>query len=99
MKRTICEGESMPKWYGLAYWQYDENQGVCYPIILNVMVRICRNIWWAIKRGVIPSWYEKEIEKVRADAWHTGYEFGVKSKTSVSEALLQRILETQKGGE
>jgi hypothetical protein len=99
MKKIICEFEEVPKWYGLAYWRYTTRQGVCYPIILNVMVRICLNIWWSLKHGLVSSWYEEKIEEVRAEAWWTGYNFGIKSKTSVMETLLQRILDTQKGGE
>jgi hypothetical protein len=91
MKRIINEYDKMPKWYGLTYWQHATGQGVCYPIILNVVVRICITIWRRLKYGLIPSWYEKRIEEIRQDAWWTGYNYGVRVKTSLTEEFLRKM--------
>ena len=99
MKKQVRECESIPRFYGLAYREYDRRVGVCYPIPFNIVVRIAMNIWWSLKSGFFPDWYEEKLFKVDREAWQRGYDFGVKTAKSltniVAEDLLERILETQ----
>lgn len=38
MKRYIKQGEMLRPFYGLAYWDYQRNVGVCYPLGVNLIV-------------------------------------------------------------
>lgn len=68
LKKVIRRGRMIPGWYGIAWLDYTENSVICYPIPLNVVVAVIRNIWTWLEfgyRGVSPN--------VR-DAYRQGYE-------------------------
>ena len=45
-----AQGEMLPKWYGVAFYDYMQRTAICYPIPLNLIVRFIDNIWWRIKQ-------------------------------------------------
>jgi hypothetical protein len=65
IKIMINEGEIIPKWYGVAWRAYDRMQIACYPIPLNLIVRIYLHFYYCIMRGCFRSNYEKELIQAR----------------------------------
>ena len=43
--RYLAEGESLPRWYGIAWWLPNEHAAYCLPVPLNRLVGAFRN-WW-----------------------------------------------------
>ena len=56
------EGERIPWGYGLAYYDFAYAQAVCYPIPLNLIVNVCRKIYWKLAKPSFPKW-ESELAK------------------------------------
>lgn len=63
------EGEILPPWYyGLAYYQWEADIAIFYPIPLNYFVKIgitINHIWNKFRSR--PSWFDKQIMKARGD--------------------------------
>lgn len=53
VKKVINEGEAIPKYYGIAYRDYLRYQAVCYPIVLNLIIRYLREAWACAGLGVV----------------------------------------------
>lgn len=49
MKKIIYNGMMIPNFYGLAYWDYAKDEGVCYPMPINLFVILCRDFVMWIK--------------------------------------------------
>ena len=45
IKREIQEGSIIPKWYGIAWYDWQANRAICYPIPLNLLFT-----WYRIVR-------------------------------------------------
>ena len=63
-RRELEEGNKVPWGYGLSYWRYESLTAVCYPILLHLIVRWCRDLWfWIVKAGFpgTRSQWEQEI--------------------------------------
>jgi len=47
MRKTFeeLEGESIPKGYGVAYWEPNKMVAIIYPIPFNVIISLLRRIW------------------------------------------------------
>ncbi len=98
----VNDFDPIPRFYGLAYQKWECRKAVCYLIPFNVIVRVLVNIWWVLKRGLFPSWYEQRLNQIDKDAWRGGYDVGLrtkysefKSELSIMEDLLKRILGNQ----
>jgi len=68
--KRLCEGETMPRGWGLAYWEEATRYAVILPIPLNVIVRGLREVWILFVGGVFPGHTEQLISR----AWQRGYE-------------------------
>jgi hypothetical protein len=44
MKVILCHGQIIPAWYGIAYYDYLAYRAICYPMPLNIVVRVFRDI-------------------------------------------------------
>lgn len=51
MSKRINEGDMLPPFFGIAYWDYVSDTGVCYVVPLNLIVRFLRNIWIFVRTG------------------------------------------------
>ncbi len=67
MRKTIKEGEIIPKFYGVA-WRYFHNyEIICYPIPINIFVRLFLHLYYLVMRGAFQSRYEKELLLARLE--------------------------------
>lgn len=69
LRREVKEGIMFPKFYGLAYRDMWRRVSICYPIPLNVVVRLAMSLYWKLQEGLVTNRLEKIIEK----AWQDGY--------------------------
>lgn len=47
MKKEIDQGSMIPPFYGMAYYRYESDKKVCYPIGINLIVILWRDfIYW-----------------------------------------------------
>ena len=59
--KDIPEGGLIPKWYGVA-WRAEYNLKVrCYPIPLNIIIRIARHLWCELMHGCFRSKWEGKL--------------------------------------
>lgn len=75
VKKVINEGEAIPKYYGIAYRDYLRYQAVCYPIVLNLIIRYLRELYFII---AIPADLSRS-EHIVQEAYRQGYEDGLKA--------------------
>ena len=88
MNERDMVGVMLPKWYGIAYFQYDVRRVVLYVIPLNLLVRFARKVYWRFYRWV--KWDEWEME-IR-DAYGRGYNDGNETRDHHIERMF-RILQ------
>jgi hypothetical protein len=74
------EGERIPAYQGIAYW--NGRQAVCYPVPVNLLVRYAR-IFWLKLQGTETKWTKEQ--KV---IYQTGYDDGVKATQQAWKALI-----------
>lgn len=49
--KRIREGEMYPRGYGLAYHKWDAHYSICYPLGINLIVRLGRKFWIWVMSG------------------------------------------------
>ena len=59
-KTLIEEGERIPKFYGISYYEFNRNVFVCYIFPINHIVKLLRNIWYEIRNAKLT-----ELEKAQ----------------------------------
>lgn len=42
---TLKEGECIPRGYGIAYWEYDRNVAIAYPVPFNKIAGVLIQFW------------------------------------------------------
>lgn len=75
----LSQGFELPWGYGLAYQRWDCNKAVCYPLGINWLVWICREVYFRIKftpRGIEHSSYTKGREMGYSYGFGHGYKQG-----------------------
>jgi len=73
MKKEMTEGYKLPKGYGISYFDYQRKYYICYPIIINLIVRWSRSLYFSITRNRL-DWIDEEIYK----AYERGFSNGIK---------------------
>ena len=73
MRIEVNDGVMSPRFYGLAYYDSCCRLAVCYPIPLNVLVRMWRNIVWAFKRGLVKDKISVDYNIGYSKGFHEGY--------------------------
>jgi len=71
ISKRVPQGVEVPRFYGIAYWDYWSDYGVCYPVPLNLMVRIGR---WAWHESI--RFRPTKLDKMMRKAYETGIAFG-----------------------
>ena len=70
LKKVIGEGEYYPPFYGAAYLRYETLQVICYPVPINLIVRVFKSIYAFLRRGgTMIRWHPRE-------AYEQGYQDG-----------------------
>jgi len=76
----LAEYEAMPRWYGLAYWDFPRAEAICYPIPLNLIVRAIRLFYFRLAIGLFSPKFEKRwletLHKAERRGWEIGKEYG-----------------------
>ena len=67
----ISQGEEIPRGYGIAYRDYVRDIAICYPIIINWIVWIFRELY--IRISITPNGI---LEKQSRAIYKRGYEAG-----------------------
>jgi len=49
LKREVEQGCRAPLFYGIAYMDFQSGARICYPLGINLMVIILRDIWFWLK--------------------------------------------------
>lgn len=85
----INEGEIIPKFYGVAYYELYSNKAIVYPIpfnfILCFLIRIARFLTRFLKGGLSPTKQEIDVR----EAWLKGFESG--KKVSAEQATKRNL--------
>ena len=58
LSRFVPYGEIIPWGYGVAWRAFDRDGAICYPIPLNLVVRLAREVHWRLL--VAPRWGIRE---------------------------------------
>lgn len=81
MAMDIGEAEMIPRWYGIAYRDFDRDTKVAYPIIIHWIVRYGRDLLYWIRWVGYPS-FRQEVEhkyfRLGLEAGWKGCEYRVK---------------------
>lgn len=61
LRIDVTQGYIVPFWFGMAYYDASGMSAVCYPLILNWIVWLCRETYYIIKytpQKGYGTWYE-----------------------------------------
>jgi hypothetical protein len=58
MKKIIREYERFPRFYGRAWYEFESQNIVCYPVPLNWIFSFARDVWWVLRRKQTLSYAE-----------------------------------------
>lgn len=67
LSKYVQEGCELPKFYGIAYWEYWRNYAVAYPVPINLVVRFGRWAWHELIK-----FRPTELDKMLRKAYDTG---------------------------
>lgn len=93
----IYQGDAIPHWYGVAYYDFARDTAVCYPFGVHLLVRWARSVyWWLVWKR--PSRVESELMKAykygreyaNDEAYEAGYRQGLQDGR---EASLEQLLD------
>lgn len=71
LRQYVQEGCELPKFYGIAYWEYWRNYAVAYPVPVNLVVCFGRWAWHELIK-LRPT----ELDKMLRKAYDTGLSEG-----------------------
>lgn len=79
LRIDVSQEYEAPWGYGLAYWRWDCAKAVCYPLGINWIVWIFREIWLRLKstpRGIEAKSYNVGLEEGFNTGFSSGYRQG-----------------------
>ena len=57
IRLDLLQGAEVPRWYGVAWHDYNRDVAVCYPVPLNILFGWARLVWmWLRFRSVPRRW-------------------------------------------
>ena len=73
--QKVNPGEVLPRFYGVAYWEYHRAYLIAYPVPINLIVRFGRWLWHELVRHrptkfdeLLKSAYQAGRQSVQGDA-------------------------------
>jgi hypothetical protein len=93
LHKIVNEAEMIPRGYGLAYWEYDRNVAVVYPIPFNLVVRLIREIYIRLVMGICPMKTELMFSEIRHKEYNIGYKQGLEEGKRISKEAAQDLLD------
>lgn len=84
MKKEINGGMIIPKFYGIAYHDFDKNTAILYPIPLNLLVGLWIRLMAYLKRGYRSAYdmgFKRGLKEGRK------YAFGIAKKQILRECI------------
>jgi hypothetical protein len=67
ISRNVYVGEMLPKFYGIAYLDYQRDYAFAYPVPINLIVRFGRWLWYEIVR-----YRPMKLDKLLHEAYEKG---------------------------
>lgn len=61
--QAVPEGYMIPKWFGIAWRDFDTETVICMPVPFHIMAAISRRIAQRVRRGLAPDLWEVELGK------------------------------------
>lgn len=98
MKIRIEEGQMIPKFYGVAYRDYDTLYAICYPIPLNIFMGLWNKILIWFKHG--HKLYENGYTKGHSEGKRLGREYAFNQYKKMIlrdklEEIIKRFIDEQ----
>ncbi len=84
LKKVISETECIPFGYGIAYFDPAARRAICYPLLINSVVVLFRNIVWLIVRS------DRYDYKSKVGADHTAKAFEETSHSNYNTSRRKR---------
>ena len=93
-KKQAEDGESTPKWYGLAYYDFNTNVRIFYPIPIHLLVALYRRVYIAIKWKIgfgVMNYEWKNMEPFKDKWYRKGQEDGYEKGRDEDGSFLQEL--------
>jgi len=72
----ISQGGIIPRGYGVSYYLPDRDIGVCYPLLLNKVVRWVRNAYYWVYLKISRIRKLSMVERISFESYRNGYAEG-----------------------
>lgn len=69
-QKLCAQGEMLPPWYGVAWYEFSRDVAVCYPVPFNRMAAFGRALWLWLRHG------SREVRLNPRDAYYQGLKQG-----------------------
>lgn len=72
LEKWVRQGQMLPFGYGIAWYRSEDHVAICYPVPINWIIWILRELW--IRLIITPKGYVYSVGKQQyADGWIHGY--------------------------
>lgn len=87
------DGEELPKWYGVGYWNPVINVTYCYPIPFHLLVRLGHrlSVWFHLQFK-IAYWMKDPYDWIYRAGFKDGKETHERNIQRVDQALLESVI-------
>lgn len=76
IRKTISEGQIIPRFYGKAFFNYMTYEAICYPIPMNFIVGWARTLLCILKMGTRKNFFDRKLIEARSAGHVDGVELG-----------------------
>ncbi len=83
----------LPFGYGYCYYDFQTNKDICYPLFINWIVWLFREIYFRLARP-FDSKIDKEIQNSYNKGWLNGYENGQNDQNIEAQLLSKTVRES-----
>ena len=86
--RQLYEGQSIPRFYGMAWVDVATRTYTAFPIPFHWLARWGRSLWWRFKVPISKSWWEQKMDGAFAEGRLGAYKDGQEQERRNWDALL-----------